>query len=139
MQDYTYSVFSGVAILIHLIINYNLLAGRGVVTVRGRRYRGFLFGILFYYVADALWGLLAGLDWTRALYVETAFFFLSLVVFVFLWGRFAAVYLDLGKRSARIIDWCGCGLLALNLAAIALNPFTDCFFHFDAQGVYRAV
>ena len=136
MQSYTYSVFSSVAIVIHLIINYNLLAGRGEVTVRGRRYRGFLFGILFYYVADALWGLLAGLDWTRALYVETAFFFLSLVVFVFLWGRFAAVYLDLGKRSARIIDWCGCGLLALNLAAIALNPFTDCFYYFDATGRY---
>ena len=42
MQDYTYSVFSIVAIAIHLIINFNLLLGRGIATARGVRYRGFL-------------------------------------------------------------------------------------------------
>ena len=29
MQGYTYSIFSSVAIAIHLIINFDLLAGRG--------------------------------------------------------------------------------------------------------------
>ena len=53
MQDYTYSVFSLVAIAIHLIININLLVGRGVATVRGMRYRGFLTGILTNYISDA--------------------------------------------------------------------------------------
>ena len=79
MQDYTYSVFSSVAIVIHLIINYRLLIGRrdGIGTARVVRYRGFLLGVLFYYVADATWGILAGLGWTCVLYVETVFFFLS--------------------------------------------------------------
>ena len=137
MQGYMYSVFSAVAIAIHLIINFDMMTGRrGLRSVRGVRYRGFLFGILFYYVADALWGVLAGLGWTRALYVETAFFFLSLVVFVFLWGRFAVVYLDFGKWPLRIVDWCGYALLALNLVAIAVNPFNNCFYHIDADGRY---
>ncbi len=59
MQDYTYSVFSGVAIVIHLIINYRLLIGRreGIGAARVVRYRGFLLGVLFYYVADAAWGI----------------------------------------------------------------------------------
>ena len=137
MQGYSYSVFSAVAIAIHLIINFNMLIGRkGLPTVRGARYRGFLLGVLSYYVADALWGVLAGLDWTRALYVETAFFFLSLVAFVFLWGRFVVVYLGFGKLTARICDWCGYALLAFNLGAIALNPFNNCFYYFDAEGHY---
>ena len=47
MQSYLYSVFSAVAIAIHLIINFDLLTGRqGLSTARGVRYRGFLFGSL---------------------------------------------------------------------------------------------
>ena len=72
MQDYAYSVFSIAAIVIHLIFNFDLLFGRGVSTEHGARYRGFLFGVLVYYVADASWGILAGLGWLRALYVEAA-------------------------------------------------------------------
>ena len=136
MQGYTYSIFSTVAIAIHLIINYNLMIGRGIVTVRGMRYRGFLFGVLAYYLTDAIWGVLAGLGWTGALYVETAFFFLALVAFVFMWGRFAISYLNFGKWATRTLMWSGYALLAFNLAALVVNPFSNCFYFFDAQGGY---
>ena len=137
MQDYTYSVFSIAAIAIHLIFNFDLLAGRGAGTAHGARYRGFLFGVLAYYVADAVWGILAGLGWLRPLYVETVFFFLSLVVFVFMWSRFAISYLDFGRWETRIVSWFGYALLAFNAVALALNPFNGCMYHSDAQGVYR--
>ena len=136
MQGYTYSVFSAVAIAIHLIINFKLIVGRGEATVRGMRYRCFLFGVLAYYVTDAIWGVLAGLGWTRVLYVETAFFFLSLVAFVFMWSRFAINYLGFGKWATRTLMWYGYALLAFNLAALAVNPFCNCFYYFDAQGGY---
>ena len=136
MQGYTYSIFSIVAIAIHLIINFDLMIGRGVATVRGMHYRGFLFGVLAYYVSDAMWGVLAGLGWTNCLYVETAFFFLSLLAFVFMWGRFAITYLGLGKWATRTLMWYGYALLAFNLAALAVNPFCNCFYYFDAQGGY---
>ena len=136
MQSYTYSVFSAVAIAIHLIINFKLIVGRGESTVRGMRYRGFLYGVLAYYVTDATWGVLAGLGWTRVLYVETAFFFLSLVAFVFMWSRFAINYLSFGKWATRTLMWYGHALLAFNLAALAVNPFCNCFYYFDAQGGY---
>ena len=136
MQGYTYSVFSAVAIAIHLIINFKLIVGRGESTVRGICYRGFLYGVLAYYVTDATWGVLAGLGWTRVLYVETAFFFLSLVAFVFLWSRFAINYLSFGKWATRTLMWYGYALLAFNLAALAVNPFCNCFYYFDAQGGY---
>jgi len=138
MQGYSYSVFSSVAILIHLIINFNQLTGRGVAfSARSTRYRGFLMGVLAYYITDAAWGLFAGLGWTTVLYADTIFFFLSLVAFVFMWGRFVTAYLGFGKWEARILSWSGYALLAFNLAALAANPFNNCFFHIDDQGVYQ--
>ena len=131
MQSYTYSVFSIVAIAIHLIINFDLIVGKGIVSKRGTYYRGFLMGILAYYVTDATWGILAGLGWTKALYVETAFFFLALVAFVFTWCRFVIVYLELGKWTARILSWYGYALLTFNIMALALNPFNKCFYYFE--------
>ena len=137
MQGYTYSIFSGVALVIHLIINYDLLAGRGVDTAFAVRYRGFVMGVLAYYVTDAVWGIFAGLGWLRLLYIDTVLFFLALVAFVLMWCRFVIFYLDLGKQAERILSWSGYALLAANIAALAVNPFTDCFFHIDADGVYR--
>ena len=137
MQGYTYSIFSIVAIAIHLIINFDLLIGRVPATPREIRYRGFLLGILAYYITDAAWGIFAGLDWTRPLYVDTIFFFLALVAFVFMWCRFVIVYLDLGKWPSRVLDWSGYALCAFNLAVLAVNPFNKCVFHIDAQGIYQ--
>jgi len=137
MQGYSYSVFSIAAIVIHLIINFNFLIGRGEISKRAARYRGFLFGTLAYYLSDAAWGIFAGLGWTRSLYVDTVFFFLSLVAFVFMWGRFVITYLDLGKVPTRLLSWTGYAILIFNIAALVANPFNKCFFHIDAQGVYR--
>ena len=137
MQDYTYSVFSIVAIAIHLILNYDLLMGRGADSARARRYRGFLLGTLAYFISDAAWGVFAGLGWIGPWYVDTVFFFLSLVVFVLMWSRFAVVYLGFGKWTSRLLTWYGQALLAFNVAALAANPFRHCLFHFDEQGVYQ--
>ena len=137
MQGFSYSTFSLAAIAIHLLFNFNLLAGRGSLTAHAARYRGFLLAVLAYYVTDGLWGILAGLGWTDALYADTVFFFLSLVSFVLLWGRFAVAYLEISGWPARILAWSGAALLALNVAALVANPFNHCFFFIDAGGVYR--
>ena len=44
MQGYAYSIFSLVAIVIHLMINFDLIIGRGSATEHGARYRSFLIG-----------------------------------------------------------------------------------------------
>ena len=80
MQDYIYSAMAFVAVAIHLIINFDLLAGRGPVTAHGARYRDFLRGILAYYVTDAAWGIFAGLGWTSAMFVDTSLYFICGVI-----------------------------------------------------------
>ena len=137
MQDYTYSAFSILALALHLIFNRDILFRRRIDTAHGRSYRLFLVGVLAYYVSDAAWGIFAGLRWIVPWYVDTLFFFLSLVLLVFLWSRFAADYLAFGRTARRVLDWCGYALLAFNLAAMAVNPFTRCLFFFDDQGVYH--
>jgi len=137
MQGYMYSVFSASAIAIHLIINFRQLIGRGEDTMRSRSYRGFLYGILAYYATDAAWGLFAGLRWMGAWYVDTMLFFLSLVAFVFMWSRFVTAYLDFGRISSAVLAWFGYLTLAVNVVALAANPFNNCFFFFDGQGVYQ--
>ena len=138
MQGYLYSVFSLAAIVIHLIINFQFLFGKREYGVLfARYYRAFLFGTLFYYVTDAAWGVIAGLGWTKLLYIDTIFFFLSLVGFVDIWSRFVTYYLGFGKKSARILSRFGFVILVANLVALATNPFNKCFFYIDAEGVYR--
>ena len=136
MQGYSYSIFSAVAIAIHLIINFNLLAGRKGLSENGSRYRGFLMGVLFYYVADAAWGVFAGLRWMGPWYFDTILYFLSLVAFVFEWCRYVIVYLDFGKWPRRILIWSGQAIVAINVALAASNIFNDCLFYFDEQGNY---
>ena len=136
MQDYSYSVFSLVAIAIHLITNFDLLVGRKARSAHHSKYNGFLFGVLAYYVSDAAWGIFAGLGWTRALYVDTVLYFLSLVTFVFLLSRFVTSYLALGKWTSRILSWYGYALMFFNIVLLAVNTFNNCFFYFDEHGTY---
>ena len=131
-----YSIFSLVAIAIHLMVNFDLLVGRGRATAHGARYRGFLLGVLAYYVADGAWGVFAGLGWTRCLYVDSVLFFLANAVFAFMWCRFVVVYLGLGRWTARALSGIGCALLAANVLLLAANAFNGCVFSFDAQGKY---
>jgi len=137
MQDYIYSVIAVVAMAIHLIINFNLLTQRGTVTAHGtNEYRDFLGGILAYYITDASWGIFAGLHWTRVLYVDTIFYYLTIAISVLTWSRFAIAYLGLGRWTARILSWFGYALLAMYVALLSANIFNSCLFHFNAKGAY---
>ena len=136
MQGYSYSIFSAVAIVIHLTINFDLISGRGSATEHGSRYRSFLIGVLVYYVTDAAWGLFAGLGWTRFLYADTILFFLSLAVFALLLGRFVITYIGLGKWTAGLISWTCYAFLAINVVLLVANFFNGCFFYFDENGKY---
>ena len=139
MQDYVYSAIAFVAMAIHLIINSSHIPDRMVAGVRGvREYRRFLRAVFAYYIVDAGWGVFAGLGWTKVLYVDTMFYYIAIAVSALTWCHFVAVYLDLSKWKARALSWFGYALLGLYVALLTANVFTDCLFHFDAQGAYVA-
>ena len=137
MQSYIYSSIAILAMVIHLIINFKLLIGRSGVTARGlREYRGYLAGIFVFYLADAGWGVLSGLGWTKAVYADTVLFFVTIAVSVLLWCRFAVVYLDISRWAARMVSWFGYAILSLFVVLLVANFFNGCLFSFDAAGNY---
>ena len=137
MQDYIYSSIAILAMVIHLIINFKILIGRGDVTVHGlREYRGYIAGIFVFYLADAGWGMLSGLGWTMAVYADTVLFFVTIAVSVLLWCRFAAAYLDISRWAARVVSWFGYAILSLFVVLLVANCFNGCLFSFDADGNY---
>ena len=137
MQDYIYSVIAFLAMVIHLITNFNLLVGRVDASAHGlREYRGYLVGIFVFYLADAAWGVFSGLGWTKAVYVDTVLFFVAIAVTVLLWCHFAAAYLDISKWASRMVSWFGYAILSLFIALLLANSFNGCLFSFDAAGNY---
>ena len=137
MQDYIYSVIASLAMVIHLIINFDLRTDRGQITAHGsREYRSFLKGVFAYYIVDAGWGVFAGLGWTKVLYVDTMLYYIAIAVTVLMWCRFVATYLELGKWRARTLFWFGYALLALYVVLLTANVFNSWLFHFDSAGNY---
>ena len=106
MQDYLYSVIAFLAIVIHLIINFDMfpLPGRKTSHIRcAREYRGFLAAIFYLYITDALWGVFAGLGWTKALYFDTISFFIATAVSILTMCHFIITYLGASGWRSRIL------------------------------------
>ena len=139
MQDYIYSVIAFLAIVIHLIINFDMLPGRKVSRIRcAREYQSFLGGLLYYYITDALWGVFAGLGWTKILYLDTASYYIAIAVSVLMMCHFIIAYLGTSGWRARILAWFGYALLSLYVVLLVINEFNKCLFYFDANGKYVA-
>ena len=139
MQDYIYSVIAFLAMVIHLIINFDMLPGRKVSSMHAvRDYRVFLSSVFAYYLTDAAWGVLAGLGWTKVLYVDTAVYYIAIAVSVLTLSHFVITYLGVKGMVSRMLFWFGYTLLALYFVLLAANIFNNCLFYFDAQGAYHA-
>ena len=139
MQDYIYSVIAFLAMVIHLIINADMLPVRKVVNARAmNEYRVFLAGVFAYYVTDACWGVFAGLKWTGVLYVDTMVYYIAIAVSVLTLCRFVITYLGISGWRSRILFWFGYALLALYVMLLAANLFNNCLFRFDKGGSYHA-
>ena len=122
---------------IHLIVNFDLLPGRRrSFTAYGPSYRAFLACIFVYYIADACWGVFAGLGWTRVLYADTVVYFVALAVSVLAWCRYVIVYLDFSRAMTKALFTFGYSLLAMYIVLLSANFANGCVFTFDEAGNY---
>ena len=135
---YYYSIVSGIALVVHLIINWQQLTGRrhGKSYMWVRVIRQFLFCLTLFFASDVAWGILAELKWPVALYVDTVIFFAMMALCVCSWTRFAVCYLAMTGRARTVLMLSVHGILAVTVVALVVNVFTGVFFTVDSQCVY---
>ncbi len=140
MLYYFYSSIAGIALVVHLIINWRQLVNWRSVNSRAgaNEFRHFLVCLLFFFVWDVLWGVFAHLKWNRLLYADTVVFFMTMALSVYAWTSFIAAYLRMDGRLRAYLLWARRGLLAFFAIGLVVNGFTGIFFTIDSQCVYKA-
>ena len=133
-----YSAIAAIALCVHLIINWQQLAGwrKDKSRLGAQECSRFLISLSFFFVSDILWGIFAGLKLQRLLFADTTIFFLVMVLSVCAWTRYIVVYLEMNGNLRQCLLWTGNGLLAFFVIALAVNCFTNVFFSVNADGVY---
>ncbi len=133
-----YASFGMLAIVVHIIINFEALRKPGDSTRKGVRekYRMFLFSVMLYYVSDILWGILYGARLIVPAYADTVLYFFSMVLSVLLWTRFVVEYLDDKGTFGRILIYSGWIIFIYEMIVLVINFFNPVVFGFDADNVY---
>ena len=140
MQDYLYSVIGFIAIAVQLIINYKAMFipessnGRKA----GKIYRMLMISVLAYYITDALWGILAGLNWIPLLFADTTVYYIAMSLIIVCFYMYFVDYLEMKDWKGRFFNLFGKGFFALEIIFLILNFFWRCFFWFDESDAYVA-
>ena len=134
-----YSSIAILALLVHLIINFDVLkTHKKNSKFSNNSYRLFLYGVMAYYVTDALWGLLYEKKLITAIYIDTVFYYIAMTVAVFLWTRYVIDYLNETNIFIKLLEYFGWAYLIVDGTLLVINFFYPIKFYFDSDGVYHA-
>lgn len=140
MQDYVYSEMGLIAIAVQLIINFKVMfkPKQNGIQKAAAKYRWLMLYIFAYYITDALWGILAGLNWIPALFVDTTLYYVAMSLVIVCFYRYIVEYLELKDWRARVFNCLGIGFFILENISLLINFFYECFFWFDENDAYTA-
>ena len=130
-----YSAMGLIAIIIHLIINYDVMFMKTWRNVpSASEYKRFQYSVLGYYATDALWGILYKSEYQDLMYIDTLAYYITLSLCVLFWCQYVVSYLELGKRTGTALRICAFLFLASEIGALVVNFFSPIFFRFDSDG-----
>ena len=140
MQDYIYSVIGLIAIVIHLIINFNVMFKPEHFKLQkaSANYRYLMIAIFVYYITDVLWGFFAGLNWIPQLFLDTTIYYVAMSSAIVFYYRYIVEYLGFDGWRASVFKNFGAGFFILENLCLIINFFYPCFFWFDANDAYIA-
>ena len=135
-----YSIIGILASIILLFTNRDVLWNRiGEEYTRTQKlYKGFLIGVLSYYITDALWGILDSYHLTGLQFADTSAYFIAMAAALLLWTRYVIAYLENENTFSRVMYYAGRIFFVLETAAVAVNLFRPVLFWFDENGGYHA-
>jgi len=135
-----YSTVAILALLVHLIINFDILKihKNNDAQFEHKYYRRFLYGVMAYYITDSLWGLLYDAKLITAVYIDTVIYYIAMAASVYLWTRYVIDYLNEKNVFITLLAWIGWVYIVFDGISLFLNFFIPVKFYFDDEGIYHA-
>lgn len=134
----TYSAFGLLAVLIHLIINYDIFHKRiGSSFPAVRQYRFFLISVIIYHITDALWGFFYEYHLSKLLFITTTVYFFVMALAVLLWTSFVVQYLEEKSYFCTAINYIGKLFFIFQISTVGSNIFVPIVFSVDEAGGYH--
>lgn len=134
-----YSSAGLLALVIHLIINYDILRKNGKERFSGYHYyRHFLIAVMAYYVTDICWGLLYDRHLITLTFLDTALYFIAMACSILFWTQYVVDYLKEEKFFGTLLLSVGKLLFGFQIVVVVVNFFRPVLYSFDASGVYHA-
>ena len=131
-----YSSFGILALVLHIIINYDVIIKPDYRAESLRPYRRFLISLLVFYVFDVAWGLIYDTGIVPLAYANTVLFFSSMVVTLALWTRYVVAYLNKKGMFSRFLTYSAWIILAYEFINLIINFFSPVVFYFAEDGTY---
>ena len=132
-----YSIVAILALLILLIINYDILKTK-VNRAAYRAYRRFLIAVAAYFITDSFWGLLYESKLIAAVYADTVVYYIAMAAAVFLWTQAVIAYLNENNAFTRALYYAGWIHMFFDIITLIINFFIPIKFYFDKDGTYHA-
>lgn len=146
MPGLAYSVIGILAIIIHCIVNSDILFFSSYrkanktseIDKTTIHFHNFLWGILLYYITDAMWGILDEAHQITMLGIDTFVYYLAMSLAVVLWTDYVVSYLEQKNILGKLLRIAAFTFLAFEVIALLVNIVYPFFFWFDDEGIYHA-
>ena len=137
-----YSSIGVIALIVHVIINYDLMkrvSRVGTRSVMQKRYRRFLIALIAYYLTDIIWGTLYENGNMLLTYIDTVAVFVTMTLSVLLWTRALIVFIDDKSKFGKIVLGGGWTIFLTEIIVLVVNLFYPIVFKFDEDHTYIAL
>ena len=137
----TYSIVGILGIIICLIINGNIIFVKNPKKLNKatRIYRGFLFSIIVFFVADSVWGLFYDYHLVIPLIIDTSVYFFAMASSILFWAAYASIYLKQSKVMKITFSSIGLAVFLFSITVVIINFFTPILFKVDSECQYSAL
>ena len=137
----SYSIVSLIAIVIHVMINHEVLWKKNTEKnlLVQQNYRRFLLAVLFYYITDAVWGFFYEMHAVELIYTDTVIYFVAMAASVLFWTQVVIYYLGEKSTFGKALFYIGRIIFAFQLIALVVNIFLPILFSVDEAGGYHAL
>ena len=126
-----YSILSIVALVIHILINFDMFTKINNDMPAIKSYRFFAISIAVFYITDILWGIFDTNAMRVALYTDTFVYFIAMGATIFFWTEFVVRYLEGQKIFTRTLTIIGALFFATELVLLIVNIFQNLLFDVD--------